>query len=119
MSKSFHHPTLEQINLDRVLHALSDPLRRQIVMRLMEAPSATLSCNKACSVIAPSTLSFHMRILREAGLIYAEKNGTEVRSTLRLKELEKRFPKLVRTIIKYHEPLCFADKPAAPKKKKS
>lgn len=108
MSKSFYHPTLEQINLDRVLHALSDPLRRQIVMRLLEEPSSTLSCNKACSIVAPSTLSFHIRILREAGLIYSEKNGTEVQSSVRTKDLEKRFPKLLRTIIKYHEPLCAA-----------
>ena len=106
MSKTFHHPTLEQISLDRVLHALSDPLRRQMVVRLLEAPKATLSCNKACSVVAPSTLSFHFRILREAGLIECEKNGTEVRSTLRIKDLETRFPKLLRTIIKYHEPFC-------------
>lgn len=115
MSKTFHHPTLEQVSLDRILHALSDPLRRQIVMRLMEAPSATLSCNKACSVTAPSTLSFHMRILRESGLILSEKTGTEVRSTLRLKELNKRFPKLVRIIMTYHEPMC----PSNSAKKKS
>lgn len=85
------------------MHALSDPIRRQIVAYLIDAPS--LSCSKSCKVLAPSTLSFHFRVLRESGLVYSEKNGTEVRNTLRLKELEKRFPKLLRTIIKYHEPI--------------
>jgi DNA-binding transcriptional ArsR family regulator len=103
VAKSFHHPTVDQISLDRVLHALSDPLRREIVARLIDAPM--VNCRTTGCNIAPSTLSFHYRILREAGLVYSEKNGTEVLNTLRLKDVDKRFPRLVRNIIKYHDPL--------------
>ena len=103
MPRTFHHPTIEQITLGNLLHALSDPIRRQIVAHLIESPS--LSCSKTCKVLAPSTLSFHYRVLREAGLVQSEKTGTEVHNTLRLKELNKRFPRLLRTIIQYHEPI--------------
>ena len=106
MAKSFHHPTIDQISLDRLLHALSDPLRREIVVHLMADPMA--SCRKTCTRIAPSTLSFHYRILREAGLVHSEKNGTEVQNTLRLKDVEKRFPRLLRNILKYHDPLLLS-----------
>ena len=100
MPKPFHHPLLDQITLDGILHALSDPIRRQIVARLLE--TKTLNCSKSCSVLPPSTISFHFRILREAGLIYSVKNGTSVESSLRLKDIEARFPRLLRAILKHH-----------------
>jgi DNA-binding transcriptional ArsR family regulator len=47
-----------------------------------------------------STTSLHFRILREAGLIRSERNGVECDNSHRLPELEKRFPGLVRAILK-------------------
>lgn len=102
------------MTLTGILHALSDPIRRQIVMRLME--TKCLNCNKSCKALSPSTLSFHFRVLREAGLVYSEKNGTSVDSSLRRKDVEVRFPGLLRAIMKHHESL--EDKPAAKQKKK-
>lgn len=114
MAKPFHHPAVGQLTLTGILHALSDPIRRQIVMRLME--TKCLNCNKSCTALSPSTLSFHFRVLREAGLVYSEKNGTSVDSTLRRKDVESRFPGLLRAVMKHHEPL--EDVPAPKRKKK-
>ncbi|SDT89861.1 hypothetical protein SAMN05444156_0549 [Verrucomicrobium sp. GAS474] len=47
-----------------------------------------------------STTSLHFRILREAGLIRSERNGVDCDNSLRTSELEKRFPGLVRAILR-------------------
>ena len=49
-----------------------------------------------------STLSQHFRELREAGLIRGERRGVEVHNSSRCKELEQRFPWLVRAIVNAH-----------------
>jgi DNA-binding transcriptional ArsR family regulator len=116
MTKPFHHPLPEQITLTGILHALSDPIRRQIVMRLLE--SKTLSCSGACTVLPPSTLSFHCRVLRESGLVHSQKNGTSVENTLRRKDIEGRFPGLLRAILKHHQSITIAPPPATAKAKK-
>lgn len=100
MPRPFHHPSLKDITLDSVLHALSDPLRRQIVTKLLQ--SEGMRCNKTCTVLPPSTLSFHYKVLREAGLVRSEKKGVEVINVLRKKEIDKRFPKLLDSILACH-----------------
>ncbi len=47
-----------------------------------------------------STCSQHFQILREAGLIRCERKGVELSSRLRLRELEARFPGLLRSILR-------------------
>lgn len=93
MARPFNHPAATDISLDSVLHALSDPIRREIVRKLMASDS--MSCSQACATHAPSTVSFHHKILREAGLIRSEKKGVEVINTLRRTEIEARFPGLL------------------------
>jgi DNA-binding transcriptional ArsR family regulator len=93
MARSFNHPAAGDISLDNVLHALSDPMRRHIVQKLMA--SDRMSCIQACATLPPSTISFHHKILREAGLIRSEKKGIEVINTLRRADLDQRFPGLL------------------------
>jgi DNA-binding transcriptional ArsR family regulator len=93
MARSFNHPAACDISLDNVLHALSDPMRRHIVQKLMGSES--MSCIQACATLPPSTISFHHKILREAGLIRSEKKGVEVINTLRRADLDQRFPGLL------------------------
>ncbi|MCE2927898.1 MAG: helix-turn-helix domain-containing protein [Rickettsiales bacterium] len=102
MTSRFQHPAVKDIQLDKLMHALSDPLRREIVVRLMECEG--MRCNQSCDVIAPSTLSFHFRILREAGLVRSEKRGIEVHNALRKKDIDKRFPGLLESVLKHHKP---------------
>lgn len=97
----FVHPAKEDITLEGVLAALGDPLRLQIVQSLM-GENSCLSCCRAspCPNIPKSTISNHMRILREAGIIHTTKKGVEHMNKLRLDELNERFPNLIKTVVK-------------------
>lgn len=103
MARKFGHPTMRDVSIDHVLYALSDPARRQIVAKLASCSVDGISCMKSCSdKMSPSTISFHHKILRENGLIRSEKKGVEVINTLRKDELDKRFPGLLDSILKFH-----------------
>ncbi|HEY1097094.1 MAG TPA: metalloregulator ArsR/SmtB family transcription factor [Alphaproteobacteria bacterium] len=97
----FVHPSKEDITLPGLLSALADPMRLKIV-KGMVGEKGCMSCCKAapCPDMAKSTLSHHFRILREAGLVRTEKRGVENRNTLRLDEVNDRFPGLLKTVLK-------------------
>lgn len=99
MARSFSHPATKDLTIDGILYALSDPIRRGIVLRIMSADG--MNCSKACDQLSPSTISFHHKILRECGLIRSEKKGVEVINTLRKDDLDKRFPGLLDTILEH------------------
>lgn len=101
MARAFHHPSAKEISIDGVLYALSDPVRRAIVHRLAKEPTG-LNCAEACAKLPASTISFHYKVLREAGLIRSEKKGIEVISTVRKDELDRIFPGLLDTIFQHH-----------------
>ncbi|MGV3523739.1 MAG: ArsR/SmtB family transcription factor [Candidatus Sericytochromatia bacterium] len=100
MARTFTHPASQEITLDGILYALSDPIRRSIVSKLLHADR--LSCTKACTNLPPSTISFHHKILRESGLIRSEKIGVAVINSVRQDEIESRFPGLLQSILQYH-----------------
>jgi DNA-binding transcriptional ArsR family regulator len=64
-----------------------------------------MSCTAAapCPDMAKSTLSNHFRVLREAGLIQTTKKGVEHQNTVREADINKRFPGLLKTILKHAE----------------
>jgi len=97
MARTFHHPATEDISIDGVLYALSDPTRRGIVAKL--GACAGINCSQACEELPPSTVSHHHRILREAGLIRSEKKGVEVINSLRRADIDRRFPGLLDAIL--------------------
>ena len=96
------HPSIEEITVEGILHALSDPLRVAIFVDI-----AGSGCAQSCSNylhtaeknIPKSTLSQHFRVLREAGLIRGERSGVEMHNTSRCAELEQRFPGLILAIL--------------------
>jgi len=49
--------------------------------------------------VAPSTLSHHFKVLREAGLIHQEDRGTQRWTVLRAPELDARFPGFLDAVI--------------------
>lgn len=100
MARAFTHPSTKEISIDGVLYALSDPARRAIAHRLSKGEG--MNCAKACAKLPASTISFHFKILREAGLIRSEKRGVEVINTLRRDDLEKIFPGLLDSIFQHH-----------------
>ncbi|MBV8631856.1 MAG: helix-turn-helix transcriptional regulator [Silvibacterium sp.] len=99
------HPSIEDVTVEGILHALSDPVRLVIYADIM-AQECPQSCSNFLAVsnksIPKSTLSQHFRILREAGLIRSERHGVEMHNVSRCAELEKRFPGLIRAIVTAH-----------------
>jgi DNA-binding transcriptional ArsR family regulator len=99
------HPSIEEITVESILHALSDPARVAIFAQIVNS-----ACTRTCSdflkisekEIPKSTLSQHFKVLREAGLIRGERRGVEMHNTPRCAEIEKRFPGLVASIVKAH-----------------
>jgi|SRR5271166_6575738 len=64
------------IQLDRVFHALSDPTRRAIVMRLSEQERAVGELFNPRPMALPTLLK-HIRVLEESGLVFTRKVGRE------------------------------------------
>ena len=97
MSERVHHPATEELELAAVLHALSDPLRLSIVRDLAEAGSC--SCGAFAVPVAKSTLSHHLKVLREAGVTLTEPTGTQRVVSLRTEDLNARFPGLLDAVL--------------------
>lgn len=92
-----HHPPREELELPDVLHALSDPVRLEIVRALSER--ADRPCGELRAPIAKSTLSHHLKVLREAGVTRARVEGTQRLLSLRAEDLEVRFPGLLACVL--------------------
>jgi DNA-binding transcriptional ArsR family regulator len=92
------HPALDDLDLATVLHALSDPVRLEIVAGL--AGGDERPCGSFDVAVTKSTCTHHFRVLREAGLIRQRQQGTMRLNTLRRDDLEVRFPGLLGTILK-------------------
>jgi DNA-binding transcriptional ArsR family regulator len=99
------HPSAQDITVEAILHALSDPVRVSIFAQIAGSPCAQ-NCSDFLSVseraVPKSTLSQHFRVLREAGLIRSERHGVEMRNTSRCAEVDGRFPGLIAAITRAH-----------------
>jgi DNA-binding transcriptional ArsR family regulator len=100
------HPAVEDITVEGILHALSDPVRVQIFVRIAKAEYAQ-RCAAFLEVseqsVPKSTLSQHFKVLREAGLIRSERCGVEMHNSSRCDEIAKRFGTLIPAIIAAHK----------------
>ena len=96
------HPSVQDITVEGILYALSDPVRVQIFAEI-----AASDCPKICSnflildhrTLPKSTLSQHFKILRESGLVRSERKGVEMHNTTRCAELKERFGEMVAGIL--------------------
>lgn len=95
--RNLHHPRVDEVTLPDVLHALSDPVRLQIVRELADREEQ--SCSAVESSVSKSTLSHHFKVLREAGITKTRVTGTHRYVSLRRDELELRFPGLLRSVL--------------------
>jgi DNA-binding transcriptional ArsR family regulator len=93
------YPPREELELVDVLHALSDPVRLQILGILDQADGA-VSCGQIPLPVGKSTGSHHFRVLREAGVVTCRDQGTRRYYTLRRDDLDARFPGLLDTILR-------------------
>ncbi len=94
MSKNESRPDLDRVV--GMLKALSNPQRLRIFLRLVECGAAGASCQpgedsvRQCVAdlagavdVAPSTLSHHLKELRQAGLMDVERRGRFLECTVR------------------------------------
>lgn len=96
------HPDLADIELCHVLHALSDPVRLEIVKCL--ACSGEQPCGALESSVSKSTLSHHLKVLREAGLTHTRADGTRRLVALRRDEIDDRFPAMLSSVLDCADP---------------
>ena len=96
------HPERNEIQLEGVLHALSDPVRLRIARELAETEGER-PCGSFEFPVTKSTMTHHFKVLREAGVIRQRQEGARRVNTLRDDDLEARFPGLLATILQAAE----------------
>jgi DNA-binding transcriptional ArsR family regulator len=101
------HPSREELELAKVLHALSDP-QRLCIVRGLAGDSKPRRCGSFELDVTKSTLTHHFRVLREAGVIEQREEGTARLNSLRREDLDTRFPGLLDAV------LCAAPAAALP-----
>jgi DNA-binding transcriptional ArsR family regulator len=92
------HPERDEIELEAVLHALSDPVRLRMVMEL--ADGGERQCGSIDLPVTKSTCTHHFKVLRDAGVIQQRQEGTARLNSLRRKDLDDRFPGLLESVLR-------------------
>lgn len=80
------------------MHALAHSGRLKVVQALLKAKDRGLTCQEIPLKLSKATRSHHFEVLRDAGFISCRVQGTSCVTTLRHKELNKRFPGLLKLI---------------------
>jgi len=92
------YPARDELELVDVLQALGDPVRLLIV-RTLDGADGAIACRELGLPVSKSTGSHHLKVLREAGVVRAEVDGTRRYYTLRRAALEARFPGLLDSVL--------------------
>lgn len=96
-----HESAEVTLDLPTVLAALADPGRLAIVRALAEQGEEC--CNRvgelAGLTVGKSTLSHHMKVLRESGVTRTRAQGTHRYISLRRSELDLAFPHLLDAVL--------------------
>ena len=96
---ALHHPRVEDLELEGVLHALSDPIRLQMVRELARRDEPC-ACGSIDVPVSKSTRTHHWRVLRENGVIRQVESGTAKLTELRREDLDTRFPGLLGVVLR-------------------
>ncbi|OMI34872.1 ArsR/SmtB family transcription factor [Streptomyces sparsogenes] len=98
-------PARDELRLDVVMAALSEPLRMGVVRTLLlESEAFDHPCGWFGIDRPKSSLTHHFRALRDAGLIRQRQYGLERRSHVRIDDLDARFPGLLDLIAGWTPP---------------
>ncbi|WP_371778091.1 ArsR/SmtB family transcription factor [Streptosporangium subroseum] len=98
MERTPSHPEVSKFNLQQVLEALVDPVRRSIVTQL-DTACEDIACGAFDISVSKSTATHHFKVLREAGLIRQHYVGTSRMNTLRRAEMDEALPGLLDALI--------------------
>lgn len=91
------HPDITELTLTRVLIALGDPVRLGLVRVLSDDRERGWGDLRA--PVAKSTLSHHLKVLRDAGITWTRQEGTRCFVRLRRSDLDARFPGLLTSVL--------------------
>ena len=94
---AYDHPDSATFELILVLRALADPARLEIVRHLGRVGEA--NCATLIGTRPKSSMSHHFQVLRESGVLRTRIEGVQHRNSLRLEELDARFPGLMAAIL--------------------
>ncbi len=97
--RELYQPSIQEFKLSKILYALSDPLRLSMIKRL--SANREICCGDCRTIydVPKSTLSHHVKVLRECGLISIRREGKHHFYSLRIEELESCFPGLLKSIL--------------------
>ena len=74
--------------MNNLYHALAHPARRR-VLKLLGSGPMTAGDLAACFEVSKPTMSGHFNVLKDAGLIQAERDGATIRYRLNVSVLEE------------------------------
>ncbi|MBB4891897.1 DNA-binding transcriptional ArsR family regulator [Streptomyces olivoverticillatus] len=97
-------PAAAEIELVKVLHALGDPVRLQLFQ--VYAAGGEYDCSSerlGVMHLHKSTVSHHMKVMREAGITSTRAAGRVRYVQLRRADLDARFPGLVAALLAARE----------------
>jgi DNA-binding transcriptional ArsR family regulator len=90
-------PDIDEMSLTDVMAALSDPIRVGLVRLLSDGRER--GWGELRAPVAKSTLSHHLKVLRNAGMTRTREEGTRCFVVLRRAELDTRFPGLLMAVL--------------------
>jgi DNA-binding transcriptional ArsR family regulator len=101
IEQSVESESAVQLDGMRILQALADPVRLEIVRQLAVCPSGNeLTCGAVTLPVTKSTASHHFRTLLDAGVIAERSQGTRKFLHLRREELDREFPNLIDSVLR-------------------
>ena len=95
--RKYEHPAIEELEFVRVLAAVSDPIRLEMVKRMADGQEH--DSLRLADDLPRSTLTYHTRQLREARVTWTRGKGRTCLISLRSQDLNERFPGLLDAVI--------------------
>jgi DNA-binding transcriptional ArsR family regulator len=96
--REIRHPPVSELDLANILRTVGDPIRLEIVRLLSDDRERTCTAVGDVVGLPASTLSYHLRLLREAGVTRTRAEGTERHVSLRRDDLEQTYPGLLEVL---------------------
>ena len=96
--REIRHPPASELDLVNILRTVGDPIRLEIVRLLSDDRERTCTAVGNTVGVPASTLSYHLRLLREAGVTRTRAEGTERHVSLRRDDLEQTYPGLLEVL---------------------
>lgn len=95
MSQTIKQQKADSSHLVGVFKALGDPVRLEIMQRMVAVEELPCTDLDDALTITKSTISHHMRTLHQAGLVEIRKEGRNYFYTARVEEMDALIPGLV------------------------